>query len=126
MLSFFSQTLPKTSYYKLIDWWMLSCMLVLVVSMLMHTYINVVVVVGSEDDGDEHGSRPKSTSSKIAFASSSWFQEAEGKKRRAVKRAKTVNRVAAVSFLAAIVVFQTFFWYFSLTAYFSAQGNNIG
>ena len=37
------QTLPKTSYYKMIDWWLLVALNILVVTMLFHTFLASVV-----------------------------------------------------------------------------------
>ena len=37
------QSLPKTSYYKLIDWWLLVAMNLLVATMVFHTYVAYVV-----------------------------------------------------------------------------------
>ena len=33
------QTLPKTSYYKMIDWWLLISLNILVVTMAFHTFL---------------------------------------------------------------------------------------
>ena len=41
MLSF--QNLPMTPYYKLIDYWMMFSMVMLMVTMLVHTYLNKLV-----------------------------------------------------------------------------------
>jgi hypothetical protein len=41
-LLLFSQELPQTSYYKLIDWWLLFALNMLVLTMCAHTYISHV------------------------------------------------------------------------------------
>jgi hypothetical protein len=37
------QTLPRTAYYKMIDWWMIFCMIILVTTMVFHTFLNALV-----------------------------------------------------------------------------------
>ena len=37
------QNLPMTPYYKLIDYWMMFSMVMLMVTMLFHTYLNKLV-----------------------------------------------------------------------------------
>ena len=39
----FFQNLPMTPYYKLIDYWMMFSMVMLMVTMLVHTYLNKLV-----------------------------------------------------------------------------------
>ena len=49
------QGLPKTSYYKLIDWWLIVSLNILVLTMLFHTYISrfcsIVVVAVEQHQG---------------------------------------------------------------------------
>ncbi len=44
------QALPMTSYYKLIDWWLLHILVVLVLTMALHTY---VAYVCCQDKGEQ-------------------------------------------------------------------------
>ena len=62
-----------TAYYKLIDWWMMFCMMILVVTMLFHTYLNILVRnaqkrIAKKEAEEENGKRSESArSSKKLF-----------------------------------------------------------
>ena len=43
IIVFFPQTLPKTAYFKLIDWWLIFYMWILVATMVFHTYVSDAV-----------------------------------------------------------------------------------
>lgn len=50
-LSAYFQGLPKTSYYKLIDWWLIVSLNILVITLVFHTYIaRVCVKVEAKDE----------------------------------------------------------------------------
>ena len=50
----YKQNLPKTSYYKLIDYWLLNAVNCLVFAMAMHTYLIRVISMG----GDSNSVKP--------------------------------------------------------------------
>ena len=97
--------LPKTSYYKLIDWWLLFCSSALVIMMGFHTYLAKIC---SEIDGNVNKifSKPTTATTTAKRIRSSVF--------RPVK----INNMAKVFFFLLILAFKSVFWTVALKEYF--------
>ncbi len=101
------QDLPPTSYYKLIDWWMLFCMSVLVTGMLIHTYINTLVRKGRIHSSFEGVSRFKRNTVGDEEIAENTF----------ISRAQKANERARWAIVIVMILFQVVFWIVSMRAY---------
>lgn len=82
---FVPQNLPKTSYYKMIDYWLIFCLNILIVTFTFHTAIGYALEGNKEDEGSK-----------------------EGLQREA--RARRLNRIGKVVVLGAIIAFNLVFF----------------
>ena len=123
-------TLPPTAYYKLIDYWLLSSLIIIIVIMLMHTILAYHLKVEGDDIEKREGKRPKSTMGpsghsgplepdllarpKTAASMRSWVMMDKDFPR--TRRLSTVLRFAI---LAAIVLFYLFYGATAMILYFT-------
>ena len=120
-MNLFLQELPKTSKYKLIDYWLLVCFNILVITLGFHTYVasiiykskrepknknknivinSTIIKVGPEDMNDTH------------FVS---------KHQQVVKYATWLNDIAKIIFIVSLIVFNLIFWTIALVAFFRSS-----
>ncbi len=122
-LVIFFKTLPRTAYYKMVDWWMMFCMMMLVLTMLFHTYLNKLVRDSKKKQGFalrlENAMRNKIDN--LAFLPGrSQLATSDGKSQEdSLKIPRYFNYLAQVLYIVALAVFCSIFWVVALGAYFA-------
>ena len=102
--------LPKTSYYKMIDWWLLIALNLMVITMGFHTYMAYhISKCKNEALGLLGGSRIFSARTKTSV---------EGNGKDTLQSAKRINLIAKIVFAVSILAFNFIFWYIALEEYF--------
>ncbi|XP_059081996.1 gamma-aminobutyric acid receptor subunit beta-2-like [Tigriopus californicus] len=118
-------SLPKTSYYKLIDWWLLFSLNALVLTMCFHTGIAHLCYKAKRAASPAliiKGYRSKSASNlisppKVNSLVNSGFPNEDFRRHFYYRRAHRVNFWGKVAFVALILTFNVAFWYSALTEY---------
>lgn len=89
-VSFSLQGLPKTAYYKMIDYWLIFCLIILIITFAFHTFIGYVL------------DKP---------------EQIIGKPRNNWTIAIQMNRMGRIIVLAIVVVFNLGFWILAFSEY---------
>ena len=109
---FYSQGLPMTSYYKLIDWWLSLALYTLVMTMAFHTYLAHVV---SKAKG-------QTLTMQNILSGSTWLSpRSESQKElldaKAMKSAKRLNGTGKAIFALSMIAFNAVFWTVAIREY---------
>lgn len=126
---YFFQNLPKTSYYKLIDWWLLFSLNALVFTMTFHTGIAHLCYLAKQEASPEliqNGYRSKSAfpfPTKKSTKVNSCSQMENFRHNHYYKRALKVNLCAKIGFILLVLIFNTIFWVIALREY-SLEASN--
>ena len=102
--------LPKTSYYKLIDAWLLYCLLMLMAIFALHTYVGNII----------HRSRERSKIAMVRPSEGDGQGDEDALKKGDLcphAKAKRVNRMAQIILCLAMVGFNVGFWGIAVWAY---------
>ena len=129
--------MPKTSYYKLIDWWLLSCSNLLVFTLGFHTYLAYVVRQLKEETGSNKGKNPKleaeihpgtlvltkhgMPSSNVIKVSPMYGNENDKDKMATMERPIWLNKLAKIVFIIFLVLFNVMFWIIALDEHFESS-----
>ena len=108
--SFKLQDLPLTSYYKLVDWWLLVLFNMLVSTLGFHTYLTHLLKKAKK----ENVTRIKP------------FLENETEKKFASQQqlfnhASRMNMIAKIVFIVFLIMFNILFWIIALTEHFKSS-----
>ena len=102
--------MPKTSYYKLIDWWLTVALNSLVLTMGFHTYLANLV------------SKSKKKHLELTSNSRIFNPRSSGKVENVanvdmdyLKTARRRNEAAKIIFAILIILFNIFFWYLAIS-----------
>ena len=108
------QGLPKTSYYKLIDWWFLISFNILVLTLAFHTYLSYIVSKATKEQFFKLTGVTKvhaSPDNKIAY-------DDQHIRENLMKNAIILNTLGKVTFIILLVLFNTVFWYIAFMEHF--------
>ncbi|TRY67315.1 hypothetical protein TCAL_11764 [Tigriopus californicus] len=117
------ESLPKTSYYKLIDWWLLFSMNALVFTMAFHTGIAHLCYLAKQEASPEliqSGYRTKSAfplPTKTNAKVNPFFKNGNFRHSLYYKRALKVNLWGKIGFVLLVLIFNTSFWIAALQEY---------
>ena len=107
------QNLPATSYYKLIDWWLLFCFIVLVVILQFHTYLAYLISKAKTEPKIE-----KNVTQVQPFDADK--NEDHLVTRKSFKQAAWLNKVGKMIFIIVLILFNLLFWTVALIEHFKA------
>lgn len=109
------QSLPKTSYYKLIDAWLMFTLLIQVGIFGLHTVVGTIINRGEEEE------EKKAKEERSREAGTAW-QETKNKdksKGNYIAKAKRVSSLGKIVIVVVVVVFNAAFWFAALREYYS-------
>ena len=120
IMSTIQQQLPKTSYYKLIDYWLMFILNILACMMGFHTYLQFSIKRDKDQlflghlmppfkSEQQHQARPIETS----HPGKRWVGFDDG----VLKNAKKINKFGKFLFLVVCVIFNVAFWSIALSEY---------
>ena len=114
------QGLPKTSYYKLIDYWLMFILNILAFMMLYHTYLQYTIKQDKDKMFIGHLLPPHHKSDaqtqKQQQQPPNWVDD-EAHKEEVLKNGAKVNKFGKFLILAIILIFNTVFWAVALSEY---------
>ena len=116
---FILQDLPITSYYKLIDWWLLVCFNVLVITLGFHTYLAYITNKSKEDSIDEK------TLVRVKPCSRGDMDENKMGSRKLLQRAVWLNMVTKIVFIVFLIIFNVVFWIIALSEHLKSADDII-
>ena len=102
--------MPITAYYKLIDWWLLTLLNLLALTLVFHTYL--AYVVSKTEDSPER----KLTKVKPFYEID--FDDNENEQTVIMKQAIYLNTVGNLVFVILLVTFNIGFWIVALAEHF--------
>ena len=105
-IDFKFQGLPKTSYYKLIDWWFLVSFNILVLTLGFHTYLSYIVSKATK----EPFFKIRSNTKVCPFNNRTEDDDQLIIREHLTKHAVFINNFAKVAFLILLVTFNVLFW----------------
>ena len=110
--SLFKKDLPITSYFKLIDWWLLVISNVLVITLGFHTYLAYINNKAKEEEGIDEKNIMRV---KPIRARGEDMNENQICSRILLKRrAAWLNMVAKIVFIVFLIIFNVVFWIIAL------------
>ena len=111
-LPLFKKDLPITSYFKLIDWWLLVISNVLVITLGFHTYLAYINNKAKEEEGIDEKNIMRV---KPIRARGEDMNENQICSRILLKRrAAWLNMVAKIVFIVFLIIFNVVFWIIAL------------
>ena len=111
-----------TPYYKLIDYWMMFSMVMLMVTMMFHTFLNKLVRDAKKKEKEKekqvvYNGTPKYMAPRIHVSKESLGVEGEEVEDDYLRMPKYFNFLAQIVFALLFVIFITFFWTVALSNY---------
>ena len=111
--------MPKTSYYKLIDWWLLILFNLLALTLGFQTYLSYIVSKATKESFFKGETKVQS------FNESNKEQEEERKKENLMNHARSMNTIAKITFITLLVMFNIVFWTIAFLEHFRPAENYI-
>ena len=109
---YLKKDLPITSYFKLIDWWLLVISNVLVITLGFHTYL---AYINNKSKGEESTDEKNIVKVKPIRARGGDMEENQTSSRTLLKRqAAWLNMVAKIVFIVFLIIFNVVFWIIAL------------
>ena len=114
------QTVPKTSYYKMIDVWFLFLLILIVLTIIGHTVITVILGPESAENKVFGGQRKRlfnrrGTNSAATHNGSVYEnQEDYDEDNEEMTNARTANLVCMAAFIVIFILFNIVFWVYAL------------
>ena len=120
MIIIIFQNLPKTAYYKFIDYWLMFSMQMLVITMGIHTYVaHCCFMANNQIFSLFSNPRPKTVF--VAGKGNRIMTTALGAKSSndgdPLAHAKWVNNAGKLAMLALVLIFNAIFWTLALNEY---------
>ena len=107
---FILQDLPITSYYKLIDFWLLVCFNILVITLGFHTYVASVINKSKREQPNV-----KSNTIKVGAINEDMNDnQFLSKHQQMIKHATWLNDIAKIVFIVSLIIFNLIFWTIAL------------
>ena len=101
--------MPKTSYYKLIDWWLLICFNLLVFTLAFHTYLSHIIRKSRNDAPIVDGSTIIKVKPIHVNGRELYFESQE-----LFKHGVWLNMIGKTIFIIFLVLFNILFWSIAL------------
>ena len=115
--------LPITSYFKLIDWWLLVISNVLVITLGFHTYLAYINNKAKEEEGIDEKTIMRV---KPIRARGVDMDENQTSSRILLKRqAAWLNMVAKIVFIVFLIIFNVVFWIIALSEHLKSADDII-
>eukprot|EP00094_Tigriopus_californicus_P006421 TCALIF_06184-PA protein Name:"Similar to GLRB Glycine receptor subunit beta (Homo sapiens)" AED:0.20 eAED:0.20 QI:0/1/0.66/1/1/1/6/0/430 len=108
--------LPKTSYYKLIDWWLLFSLNMLVLTMALHTYVAHCCFRAKNEKPIYFNLKRVYPRSESRDDQTKKLPDLDGEE-DVLKHPKTVNRLGKLALLCVVLLFNGIFWTVALNEY---------
>ena len=102
--------MPLTSYYKLIDWWLLVLSNMLVSTLGFHTYLTHLLKKSKKENVTKIKPFLENDTEK-KFAS----------QQQLLKHAARMNMIAKIVFIVFLIIFNILFWIIALTEHFKSS-----
>lgn len=103
------QTLPKTSYYKMIDTWLMFTLLIQVAIFGLHTVVGCIINRSKKKEKEK-----EKTNQAHPIGKRAWPQSEAVK---TMNLASSVNGMGKILIVVLILVFNCTFWYTALAEY---------
>ena len=114
---FILQELPKTSKYKLIDFWLLVCFNILVITLGFHTYVAAVIYKSKRE--------PNIKSNKVIkvgpINEDMNDNQFVSKHQQVIKHATWLNDIGKTIFIVSLIIFNLIFWTIALLSFFKSS-----
>ncbi|CAB4061993.1 unnamed protein product [Lepeophtheirus salmonis] len=124
--------LPKTAYYKLIDYWLMFCFNILVVLMFYHTYIHHYVRQEKMRMSSRNSIHPLGNTIGTTARKPGPRQRPIGKymtqddiEEEVIRKARLVNKRGKLCFFLGILIFNLIFWSIAFSEYVKKAENYI-
>lgn len=114
----FFQNLPKTAYYKFIDYWLMFSMQMLVITMGIHTYVaHCCFMANNQKFSIFSNPKPKTgfvagKKNKITAVAGPFLADSDP-----LAHAKWVNNAGKLALLFVVMIFNAIFWTLALNEY---------
>ena len=108
----YSQGLPTTPYYKLIDWWLFFCTYSLIFTMGFHTYL--AHAISKAKDGNS-SMQKMITTSQWMYPRKKTSKDMDEKK--SMKSVRRLNSAGKAFFAITLVAFNAVFWLIAIREY---------
>lgn len=115
-INFVLQGLPKTSYYKLIDWWLLFSLNMLVLTMALHTYVAHCCFRAKNEKPVYFNFKRVYPRSESKDDQTKKLPDLDGDE-DILKHPKQVNRLGKLALLCVVLLFNSIFWTVALNEY---------